>query len=326
MTRYGSSGSRTGDNRVEQRALPNESPACHFCGEPAVVFQPVTGRYLCGTHLVSDVEARVRATIEESGQIRPGDRIAVGLSGGKDSTALLVILSGIISAWPGASLVAITVDEGIVGYRADTLRAAESLTHRLGVEHRIVTFRELIGSDLDTLLNGRVTQACTICGILRKKALADAAREAGATSIATGHNLDDEAQSVLMNALRGDLPRLLRDTGTGRSFEFLPRIKPLAAIPEKEIAAYLFVQGLFSVLPECPYTKYALRAEVRTLLSAYEACHPGTMQHLLKSKKTIQRYCGETPVMEPLHHCKECGDPCSGSLCQVCRLRHSLGK
>jgi uncharacterized protein (TIGR00269 family) len=290
------------------------------------VYQPVTRRHLCGTHLVRDVEERVRVTIQENGQIHPGDRVAVGLSGGKDSTALLVILSRLLATWPGASLVAITVDEGIAGYRADTMRAAESLTEWLGVDHRIVTFRALIGDDLDTLLTGRETQACTICGILRKKALADAALATGATVIATGHNLNDEVQSVLMNAFRGDLPRLVRDTGRERSAAFLPRIKPLIAIPEKEIAAYLFIQGHFSVLPECPYTKYALRAEVRTLLSDYEFCHPGTMQHLIESKKMIERYCAGTPVMEPLHRCRECGDPCSGELCQVCRLRHSLGK
>jgi len=311
---------------VEPRAVPAGVPVCACCAEPAVVYQPVTRRHLCGTHLVRDVEERVRTTIQENGQIHAGDRVAVGLSGGKDSTALLVILSRLLATWPGASLVAITVDEGIAGYRADTMRAAESLTQRLGVDHRIVTFRDLIGDDLDTLLVGRETQACTICGILRKKALADAAQAAGATSIATGHNLDDEAQSVLMNAFRGDLPRLVRTTGTGTSEAFLPRIKPLMSIPEKEIASYLFVQDLFSVLPECPYTKYALRAEVRTLLSDYECRHPGTMQHLIESKKTIERYCAGTPVMEPLHLCRECGDPCSGDLCQVCRLRHLLEK
>ncbi|WP_292369635.1 TIGR00269 family protein [Methanoregula sp. UBA64] len=299
-------------------------PRCDLCGEPAAIFQPVTRRHLCGTHLVRDVEERVRAAVAETGQIRPGDRIAVGLSGGKDSTALLVILSRLLPLLPGASLVAITVDEGIAGYRADTIQAAASLTARLGVEHRLVSFEDLIGSDLDTLLAGREEQACTICGILRKKALADAARTAGATAIATGHNLDDEAQSVLMNAFRGDLPRLLRTTGTGTSADFLPRIKPLATISEKEIAAYLFVQGFFTVLPECPYTKYALRAGVRTLLSDYEYRHPGTMENLVAAKKTIERCCAGAPVMEPLHRCRECGDPCSGDLCQVCRLRHSL--
>ena len=196
---------------------PVKSPVCACCAEPAVVYQPVNRRHLCGTHLVRDVEERVASTILETGQIHAGDRVAVGLSGGKDSTALLVILSRLLPTLPGASLVAITVDEGIAGYRADTMRAAKSLTQRLGVDHHIVSFRALIGDDLDTLLIRRETQACTICGILRKKALADAARAAGATAIATGHNLDDEAQSVLMNAFRGDLPRLVRTTGTGTS-------------------------------------------------------------------------------------------------------------
>jgi len=300
-------------------------PTCDVCGEPAVIFQPANRRYLCGTHLVSDVEDRVRATVQENGLIRPGDRIAVGLSGGKDSTALLVILSRLLPLSPGTSLVAITVDEGIAGYRADTIRAAESLTGRLGVEHRMVSFADLVGQDLDSILVGREKEACTVCGILRKKALADAARAAGATVVATGHNLDDEAQSVLMNAFRGDLPRLLRTTDARTAAGFLPRIKPLAAVPEKEIAAYLFVQGIFCELPECPYTKYALRAEVRTLLSNYESVHPGTMENLVAGKKTIERCCAGAPVMEPLQRCRECGDPCSGDLCQVCRLRHSLG-
>ena len=217
-------------------------PVCSCCSEPAVIYQPASQRHLCGRHLVCDVELRVASTIKNESQIREGDRVAVALSGGKDSTALLVIFYRILPSFPGSELVAITVDEGIAGYRADTLRAAETLTKQLGVNHHIVSFRDMIGDDLDTLLTGREKEACTICGILRKKALADAARNAGATVIATGHNLDDEAQSVLMNTLRGDLPRLIRDTGTGSPSLFLPGIKPLAAITEKEIAAYLFVQ------------------------------------------------------------------------------------
>jgi uncharacterized protein (TIGR00269 family) len=311
---------------VEHPAAPGGVPVCSFCREAAAIYQTVTRHYLCGAHLVRDVEGRVATTIRAESQVRPGDRIAVGLSGGKDSTALLVILSRLLPGWPGASLIAITVDEGIAGYRADTIRAAESLTGRLGVDHRIVSFRDLAGDDLDALLAGRETQACTVCGILRKKALMDAARVAGATVIATGHNLDDEAQSVLMNALRGDLPRLIRNTGTSQSTSFLPRIKPLAKITEKEIAAYLFVQGLFSVLPECPYTRYALRAEVRGMLAGLENRYPGTMHHLVESKKKIEQYCAGTPVMEPLHRCRQCGDPCSGDICQFCRLRHSLEK
>ena len=323
--RFGSSGSPTGVSVVEPDTTGQAAPVCACCTEPAVIYQPESHRHLCCTHLISDVEERVAGTIRETGQIHAGDRIAVALSGGKDSTALLLILSRLFNEQQEVSLVAITVDEGIAGYRTETVRAAQDLTRELGVEHHVIPFSALAGADLDMLLVGREKQACTVCGILRRKALIDAARAACATKIATGHNLDDEAQSVFMNVLRGDLPRLIRDTGAGSMDCFLPRIKPLADIYEKEIASYLFVQGRFAVLPECPYTPYALRAEVRSMLSSLEYRYPGTMRHLIESKGKIAKYCAGARAPGTLNRCRECGDPCSGEICQVCRLRHSLG-
>ncbi|HXX55685.1 MAG TPA: tRNA 2-thiocytidine biosynthesis TtcA family protein, partial [Methanoregula sp.] len=188
-------------------------PACTICGGEPVIRDRQTGRELCADHLREDLEARVLATIRSHRMVRDGDRIAVALSGGKDSTALLLLLHAVLPAWNGVSLVAVTVDEGIAGYREETMGAAGRLVAELGVEHRSVSFRDLFGGTLDTFLRGREERACSICGILRKKARAVAAREAGASRLATGHNLDDEAQSVLMNALRGDLPRLVRESG-----------------------------------------------------------------------------------------------------------------
>ena len=93
------------------------------------------------------------------------------------------------------------------------------------------------------------------------------AERAGATKLATGHNLDDEAQSVLMNVLRGDLMRLVRNSGMDSGGRFIPRVKPLMYIQEKEIATCLMVQGEWEDLPECPYAVHALRREVRSILS-----------------------------------------------------------
>jgi uncharacterized protein (TIGR00269 family) len=299
---------------------------CSLCGEPPVIHQCEPGRYLCAAHLVADVEERAVRTIRERELVKPHDRIAVAFSGGKDSTALLVILSRLLFLWEDVSLVAITVDEGIAGYRDDTIRAAQEVTKNFGIEHVFISFTDLVGDNLDTLLVGRETKACSVCGILRRKALSVAARKAGATKIATGHNLDDEAQSVLMNTLRGDLPRLVRTSDADSSDCFIPRIKPLADIAEKEIAAYLFVQDLFPFLPECPYTRYALRREVRSMLSAMEQKHPGTMLNLIRSKRAIEKYVDRSGISEPLRRCRQCGDPCSGEICQICSLCASLGK
>ena len=311
---------------MESHAAPVGGPVCACCTEPAVIYQPVNKRHLCGTHIVCDVEARVASTIREAGQIRAGDRIAVGLSGGKDSTALLVILSRLLPSWPGAGLVAITVDEGIAGYRAETIRAAETLTGRLGVEHRIVSFCDLIGDDLDTLLAGREAQACTICGILRKKALTDAARAAGATAIATGHNLDDEAQSVLMNALRGDLPRLIRNTGTAGRPRSCRGSNPLQQSRRRRLRS---TSSCRASSPCCP----SARTQIMHCGQGSAPCSPdlktsipGRCSTSSGAKRPSNGTCAGTPVMGHLHRCRECGDPCSGDLCQVCRLRHSLGK
>jgi len=257
--------------------------------------------------------------------IKPGDRIALALSGGKDSTALVLVLSRLLPAYENVHPVAITIDEGIAGYRDETVRAARELTARLGIEHHTISFGDLFGDNLDTLLAGREREACTVCGILRKKALTVAAERYGATTIATGHNLDDEAQSVLMNTLRGDLPRLVRDAAQENPC-FISRIKPISRTPEKEVAIYLVINHAWRVLPECPYTRFALRAEVRGMLAKLEYRHPGTMLHLIETKKKIGRYCAGAQVSEPIRRCRECGDPCSAALCQVCRLRHSLGR
>jgi len=301
-----------------------EVPSCSVCGEPAVIRQRESGRHLCGTHLAADIEERVAATIASEKQIVPGDIVAVALSGGKDSTALLLLLHRLFSPRNDIRLVAVTVDEGIGGYRDETLRSAEELVKRLGVEHATISFPELFGDPLDSVLKGRETQACSICGILRKKALVTAAERAGATKLALGHNLDDEAQSVLMNLLRGDLMRLVRNSGADSGGRFIPRIKPLMVIHEKEIAAFLMVQGVWSDLPECPYAVHALRREVRSMLAQIEYTHPGTMLRLMENKKKVKTAFAGKAAGEPLASCRQCGDPCSGDLCQFCQLKRTL--
>ena len=301
-----------------------DAPVCSLCGEPAVIHQRHAGRYLCGTHLIADLGQRVSETMAIQQQVVPGDCVAVALSGGKDSTALLILLHQLFGSRDDIRLVAVTVDEGISGYREATVRSADNLVRRLGVEHITVSFGELFGDSLDTILIGREPQACSICGILRKKALVVGAQRAGATKLATGHNLDDEAQSVLMNVLRGDLMRLVRNSGADSGGRFIPRIKPLMYIQEKEIATYLMEQGVWEDLPECPYAHHALRREVRSILSGIEYRHPGTMLRLMENKKTVETAFLGKSGGEPVGTCRECGDPCSGEICQLCQLRHSL--
>ncbi|OPY38463.1 MAG: tRNA 2-thiocytidine biosynthesis protein TtcA [Methanoregula sp. PtaU1.Bin051] len=297
---------------------------CALCNELSVIRLRDRNRQLCAEHFAADLSERVRETITSHAMIAPGDRIAVAFSGGKDSTALLLLLRDLVTASDDITLVAITVDEGIAGYRSDTIRSAESLAEELGIEQVIVSFSGLFGKDLDAILESQKERACSICGILRRKALLSAAQAAGATKIATGHNLDDEAQSVLMNALRGDLARLVRDSSSRSGDCFIPRIKPLKDISEKEIAVFLMARGRFPELPECPYTRYALRAEIRSRLSSLEYRHPGTMKRLVSGKERLTSVLDGIPLGGAINRCRECGEPCSGTVCQTCQLIASL--
>jgi len=299
--------------------VPSAENLCFLCGEPAVARLVEPERRLCAAHFIEDVEARVLTALTREQMVAPGDRVAVGLSGGKDSTALLLVLHRLLPEF-GADLVAVTIDEGIAGYREETLRAAEALTEELGVEHAFVTFADLFGDDLDGLLVGREAQGCAVCGVLRRRALAEGVKRVGATKLATGHNLDDEAQSVLMNVLRGDLPRLLQDTSTGQPGHFVPRLKPLAVLSEKEIVTYLLLRGYYRDLPECPYAGTALRSEVRTMLAGLEHRHPGTMVRLMRFRDGARRSTGPAASTGVLGTCRICGELTSGEVCRVCGL------
>ena len=268
-------------------ASGTRAPACSRCGEAAIYLDRTNGRHLCGDHLVRDVGERVGLTIRGYRLIRPGDRIAVALSGGKDSTALLHLLSGIAPGIGDVTLTAVTVDEGIAGYRDATLHAARETAAALGIGHRVVSFRDTPGSTLDAMVAAGGERPCSLCGIYRRRALGEAAAALGATALATGHNLNDEAQTVVMNALRGDLPRFTRPPVREAPGGGIRRIKPLFRIPEKEIALYGIVTGIFRELPECPYAGTALRSEARRVVDRLEQLHPGSLARIVSGQEEV---------------------------------------
>lgn len=294
---------------------------CDRCREPAVYLSRGDGVHLCGAHLMEQVEAKTAGMLA-SYTLAGDERIAVALSGGKDSTVLLWLLNLLLGERAAERLIAITVDEGIRGYRDETLAAAKTLTGRLGIRHIIVSFQDLFGADLDSLLTGNRERACSVCGVYRRQALQQAAVEAGAGVLATGHCLDDEAQSVLMNYLRGDLTRIAGTLPEGTGY--IPRIKPLGRVSEREVVVYGMVAGLLSPLPECPYTAHALRAEVRRALGVLEYRFPGTMLRIVEGEADLKRTVRGMVPPSTLSRCSRCGATCSGTLCQRCKIEGLL--
>ncbi len=296
---------------------------CQRCGKSAVIFQKYSNAHLCKAHFIQDVERKIKRDIRKFKMVEKGDRIAVALSGGKDSTALLYILHKIFGNREDIELMAVTIDEGIRGYREHTLKLASNLTAELGIKHITSSFADGFGITLDDLIKKKEHAPCTLCGVLRKNLLNKAAREVGADKLAVGHNLDDEAQTILMNYLRGDVERLRRTTGTVQPGMIL-RIKPLRSIPEKEVALYGFLNALPVSTDECPYAGKALRNEIREMINNYEVKHPGTKYSLLGGFDSISSAL-RTPCTKPTQ-CKSCGEPSSGTLCKSCRLLYNISE
>jgi len=304
---------------------------CMKCGVEAVFQRLYSGEALCRNHYLRSVEQRVYTAIKSRRMLTPTDTTAVALSGGKDSTALLHILHGLEKRFPKAKLAAVTVDEGIKGYRREALAIARENCARLGVEHAVVSFKEFYGLSLDAVVR-RVRKLksgltpCAYCGVLRRKALNHAAKRLNASKLATAHNLDDFVQTLLLNIFHGDIYRLARTepVTTESGGRFVVRIKPLYEVPEAETALYAYLQGIKFQSTPCPYAGTALRSDLRVIVNGMESKHPGIKYTILRTfEKVIPAIKEETKCVE-LRTCGNCGDPSIGNLCKPCEMLQQI--
>ncbi len=305
------------------------TPICSICGrKEAFFFRPYSGEKLCRRCFVKSVEDKVRATIAEFNMLEYDDRVAVAVSGGKDSQSLLHILAKIERNYPKASLIAISVDEGIQGYREKALKLASENCKKLGIEHHIVSFKKMYGLTQDEIVQrlgkegeGKLTP-CAYCGVLRRKLLNIKAREVEADKIATAHTLDDETQTILLNILRGDTLRIAREKPKTDLVhpELVQRIKPFCKIPERETTLYAYTRELiFQDLP-CPYSSEAMRNDIRIFLNRMEHKHTGTKFTIFRSIQRIRPAIEKTVKNERLNRCSECGELTTQTMCKACQM------
>ena len=294
---------------------------CSTCEADAVIDQPYRGVHLCSEHFRASVEDRVRREMHRQLPRFGAGTVAVALSGGKDSGVALALAHRYFRRRPTVRVVAVSVDEGIAGYRAATLEAARSLTSSLGVEHRIVSAQEAIGTTTDrTAADLPGTVPCSFCGVWRRQLLNRAAREVGADALVLGFNLDDLSQTVLMNLVRGDLDRLVRMAPHRvRQPGLVPRVAPLALVPEREVFLYARLRGIPFDHGECPHAGRAARNLFREVVWQLEEAQPGTRQSLLRThERLVTRFLREEGSLAAPHRCRACGEPATTELCRAC--------
>ncbi|MEM1578248.1 MAG: TIGR00269 family protein [Archaeoglobaceae archaeon] len=258
--------------------------------------------------------------------IESNDKIAIALSGGKDSVTLTNVLIELYGGRRDLDFVAITVDEGIKGYREKTVEVTREVTKKLGIEHYVVAFNENFNATLDEMVKVGEKLPCSYCGVFRKYLLNRVAKDLSATKLATAHNLDDEAQTVLMNFINADIDRLARLIPQREQEGLVMRIKPFRELYEKEIVTYGIIKGYPLIFDECPYSYLPIRAFVRDFLYDFEKKHPGRKISILRSIEKLSEALKITNPQIELQKCQICGEPSSQKLCQTCKLLGELSK
>ena len=299
---------------------------CQKCENTAVYTRKYSGESLCSECFSNTILRKAAKTISKYKMIKNDELVIVGVSGGKDSLVLLSILKK-MSETHNFKIIAVTIDEGIPGYRDEALEIVKSFCSKLDVDFRTYSYKELYDVTLSESLELREdekTTSCSICGIFRRRALDHAAKELNADVIATGHNLDDTLQTFLINTLSGDSNKIGWMSPDNESKQ-TRKIKPLCEIYESEIVFYSFTNNLPFQTEPCPHMNEGIRTEIREFLNSLEDQHSGFKNNMYRSIIKISDIMKDSSSKEK-RVCPNCGNECSGKICAVCNMITDLKK
>ena len=300
---------------------------CLACDSKATLKRPKTGDALCKECFYAAFENEVHQTITSCQLFTPGDKVAIGASGGKDSTVLAYVMNELNQRHNyGLELTLLSIDEGISGYRDDSLETVKQNKEQYGLPLKILSYEELYGWSMDAIVSeiGRKNN-CTFCGVFRRQALDRGAALLGCNKIVTGHNADDIAETIIMNVLRGDIARLQRCSKAVTGADgTLPRSKPFKYQYEKEIVMYAYLKKLVYFSTECKYAPNAYRGFARAFIKDVEQVRPRSIIDIIHSGESI--YVKKDVRMPVQRNCERCDYISSQAVCKACALIEGLNK
>jgi len=302
---------------------------CSKCEKAESVFhRSYSGEYLCKKCFMRSIEEKTAKTISKFSMMQHGDRVAIGVSGGKDSLSLLYVLKKLFDDHDNNNeLVAVTIDEGIKGYRDESLQIVSDFCAKLGVESKVLSYKSLFGVDMDEAMILRPSEkmsSCSMCGTFRRRAIDVAAENVGADVVATAHNMDDQLQTFTINLLAGDVERIgwiypePVQYATG-----MKKIKPFIEIYEYEIAFYALQREIPFQSEECPYMNESIRTDLREFFNRMEKDHPGIKYNAYNSMMKVSKILRNAPQSEG-KKCSVCGRDSTGETCSVCKTVNVL--
>ena len=299
---------------------------CRACTNKAVIRLPSHNSAFCPECFDRFVLSQTKKAIDDSGMITAEDHVLIAVSGGKDSLALWEILMRL-----GYRTTGFHLDLGIGEYSGESRGHVEAFASRHNLPLVVESLRESVNGSVTDIAQATRRPACSGCGMSKRYFFNKVALSIGATVLATGHNLDDEASRLFGNLLhwhdeylaknRPDLPAL---SGLAK------KVKPLVRLTEKEMAAYAFLRKIPYVVKECPHSVDAKQILYKKVLGEIEAASPGTKHAFLFGYlDRISRWYPETPKEEeeaPTGRCEQCGEISWTPVCSFCRMKEKVAK
>lgn len=301
---------------------------CELCkAKRAALVRPRNRQQVCKDCFYTAFEEEIHQTIVDNKLFNRGDRVAVAASGGKDSTVLAHVLTLLNKRHDyGLDLFLLSIDEGIAGYRDDSLETVKRNETQYGIPLEVVSYKTLYNWTMDEIVKEiGLKNNCTFCGVFRRQALDRGAAKMKAVKMATGHNADDVAETILLNIVRGDIARLARCTSiiTGEEGA-LPRCKPFKYTYEKEIVMYAYFKKLDYFSTECTYSPNAYRGFAREFIKDLEAIRPQAILDIISSGERFR--IDSTAKMPEQGLCERCGYISSQKWCKACVLLDGLNR
>ena len=265
-----------------------------------------------------NISQKVKNTIQKYKLCNKKEHVIVALSGGKDSTVTAHFLKKF-----GYNIEGLHIDLGMGDYSKKCLKVVKELCKEEKIKLHVYDIKKEMGSSMcylrTTIQSKKSLKNCAICGVIKKWIMNKRARKLNADKIATGHNLDDEAQTFLVNIFKGS-PELSSNIGPiSRNIEdkkFIPRIKPLFYIPEKEVRVYSKREKLPVVYEKCPCALDSYRIQVRKFV---DTLSDKEKKNIMKNFETIFKKLKKRKDTK-INYCELCGEPARGKICKTCQL------
>ena len=302
---------------------------CGKCGQHAVI--ALQHGNLCKKHFLNYFENKVFKTINRHQLIGRAENLCVATSGGKDSLTVLHLTQKYLKKYKiEATLFALAIDEGIADYREKTLTDLKEFCKKNKTQLKTISFKEEFGLELNQAFpkfKNTKKKPCNVCGVWRRYLLNKYAKKFGANRIITGHNLDDEAQVILMNIFKANTKlagRLGPVSGTGEQELFIQRVKPLYFCTEKEVRLYAYLKGFKVQFAECPYASEGYRHHIQAMLNDFENQYAGTKQGIINSFLDLLPHLKNAEPAVQIKVCKRCQESANQDICNACKLKELI--